>query len=55
MQEQIVDCNGIYEVHAGVNGGWAVVNSTTGEVRCSFATQSEAVRVATELNSEAAE
>ncbi len=55
MHDQIIDCNGKYEVHAGANGGWAVVNSETGEARCSFSTQREAVRVATKLNSESAE
>jgi hypothetical protein len=55
MTNQIIDCNGKYEVHAGAKGGYAVVNSETGEVRCSFATEREAVKVATKLNSEAAE
>lgn len=51
--EVIINCGGKYEVHAGARGGWAVVNSETGEVRCSFATQREAVRVATELIADA--
>lgn len=55
MNEQIIDCNGKYEVHAGAKGGYAVVNSETGEVRCSFPTEREAVKVATNLNNEAAE
>lgn len=55
MQDQIIDCDGKYEVHAGASGGWSVVNSETGDVRCSFATQREAVKVATELNGDSDE
>ena len=50
MTTDIIDCGGIYEVHPGASGGWAVVNSETGSVRCSFSEQSEAVREARELN-----
>lgn len=50
--DEIIDCGGKYEVHPKLQGGWAVVNSDTGEVRCEFAEQSEAVNVATELNDE---
>lgn len=55
MADDIITLDGKYEVHAGAKGGYAVVNSETGDVRCSFATQAEAVREAKKLNAEAAE
>jgi len=55
MQEQIIDCNGKYEVHPGAKGGYCVVNSETGDVYGSYSTQREAVKIATRLNGESAE
>lgn len=50
MTNDIIDCGGKYEVHPGSEGGYAVVNSQTGDVRCEFSSQSEAVREAKRLN-----
>lgn len=44
-----VDCDGQYEVHFS-NLCWAVVNSSTGQVRCEFSSLDEAVSTARELN-----
>lgn len=49
-QEQIIDCGGIYEVHPAAKGGYAVVNSNTGEVVHSTADKREAVKLAKECN-----
>ena len=46
----IIYCDGPYEVHPATNGGWAVVNSVSGDIRCSFAARRDAVREATTLN-----
>lgn len=48
----IIYCDGIYEVHPLQSGGWAVVNSGSGEVRSHHQSQAEAVKIATELNEE---
>lgn len=48
--EQIIDCGGIYEVHPAVSGGYAVVNSNTGEVVSNASSKREAIKVATECN-----
>jgi len=49
-QEQIIDCGGIYEVHPAAKGGYAVVNSSTGEVVHSTESKREAVKMAKECN-----
>jgi hypothetical protein len=46
----IIDCDGAYEVHPASRGGYAVVNSETGDVRCSFTSCDEAVALARSLN-----
>lgn len=51
-QNEIIDCGGKYEVHPMVNGGYGVVNSESGDVRCTFAGQREAVAEAKRLNAE---
>jgi hypothetical protein len=53
MENDIIDCGGKYEVHPGASGGYAVVNGETGTVRCEFAGQEEAVKLAERLNYEA--
>ena len=53
--EDITILDGKYEVHAGAKGGYAVVNSETGDVYGSYSTQREAVKIATRLNGESAE
>lgn len=53
--EEIIDCGGKYEVHPKLNGGWAVVNGETGQVRCEFSDRDEAVKCATELNDDSDE
>ncbi len=52
MTDEIIDCGGRYEVHPKVSGGWAVVNSDSGDVRSSFADKGEAVALAKRLNAE---
>lgn len=46
----IIDCDGIYEVHPLVAGGYGVVNSESGEVRSHHQSQAEAVKIARRLN-----
>ena len=50
MTNDIIYCGGKYEVHPMVNGGYGVVNSESGDVRCTFASQAEAVSEAKRLN-----
>lgn len=50
MCNDIIECDGKYLVHPTVNGGWAVVNGETGQVRCEKADCEEAVRIAKSLN-----
>lgn len=55
MADEIVDCGGIYEAHPTPRGGWAVVNSRTGNVRGrSDLSRDKAVAEATELNEDLA-
>lgn len=50
--EEIIDCGGVYEVHPLQGSGWAVVNSETGAVRCSFPDKEHAVRIAESMNND---
>lgn len=48
----IIDCDGIFEVHPGAKGGWSVVNSQKGNVRCSFSDLEHAIDEACKLKDE---
>lgn len=50
MADQIIDCDGIYEVHPVNDGCWAVVNGQSGQVHSEYGSQAEAVEVASALN-----
>jgi hypothetical protein len=52
MTSDIIYCGGRYEVHRMPEGGYGVVNSDLGDVRCEFAEQAEAIKEAMRLNSE---
>jgi hypothetical protein len=49
-ESEIIDCGGKYEVHPTNGGGFAVVNSETGNIRYETQYQETAVRWATEAN-----
>ena len=48
--EQIIDCDGKYEVHPMTDGRWAVVNGYNGQVRTEHDERKEAVAAAEERN-----
>lgn len=50
MSENIIDCDGKYEVHETHGGRWAVVNGERGEVRAEHQKQADAISHAKELN-----
>jgi hypothetical protein len=54
MSDEIIDCNGKYEVHPA-HGSWAVVNGETGIVHSETSSREEAVRLARELNQQVEE
>ena len=46
----IILCDGKYEVHPMIGAGWSVVNSETGQVRSELSDKQHAIEYATELN-----
>ena len=52
---EIILCDGKYEVHPMVGAGWSVVDSETGQVRSEFSDKQDAIDLATELNKETSE
>ena len=48
-EDQIIYCDGIYEVHPS-DDSWAVVNSKTGNTYTTYADREEAICHASELN-----
>ena len=51
-ENDIIDCDGTYEVHPSDNG-WAVVNGLSGQVRSEHDDLDTAVDYATQLNADA--
>jgi len=52
MENEIIILDGKFEVHPTSCGSWSVVNGETGQVRNEALTKSDAIDLASELNSD---